>query len=287
MRSWNCSLVAALLLGIGWLPLAQARVLVYQPLNQDVSVSSAQWEQLWRTAVGQGYERLLVQWTRHDDSDFGDVDGWLNDSLRLAEAEGLGLILGLHYDSDYYPVLDRGDSDAYFWHHALSLGLDQVLALKEWELSVQGWYLPFELDDWYYRQRDLQQELLVQLGHLVQLPELDGLPLHISAFAAGQLTPAQYGKWLHELSALPLTIWWQDGEGTSLLPEAAQLAYREQLLCDMGVIYEAFEQHSATSEAFSARPRTDFALPEVSDCHPQAVFSLRYLPWAAGVLELP
>jgi hypothetical protein len=76
-------------------------------------------------------------------------------------------------------------------------------------------------------------------------------------------------------------VWWQDGEGTRELPAPVRQAYRQALPCAIGVVREAFSQVTAADAPFQAVP----AAPQPPlPCHPDAVFSLNYLPWA-GVLR--
>ncbi len=261
----------------------QAMHLFYQPQTRDAGVSQAHWQQIWDAAYQHGYRTIIVQWTRHGDEDFGGADGWLHSTLQLAETSGLSLIVGLNYDTDYYPVMEQGNSTIYFWHHLLSQARQQQQALlKHWQVTLTGWYLPYELDDTLFRSRDLLHGITTQLASLAATSEL---PVHVSAFSSGQLGPRVYADWLSMISAAGVTVWWQDGQGTGLLSAVVRDAYEQALSCDIGVVHEAFSQTSGVDEPFSAVPEHDFQTPGAStDCHPRAVFSLRYLPFAKRLL---
>ncbi|MCC5882453.1 MAG: DUF4434 domain-containing protein [Halomonas sp.] len=248
--------------------------LFYQPHNSDAALSDSEWQTLWRSTVEHGVETLIVQWTRHGDDDFGGSDGWLAVTLRAAQREGLGLILGLRHDPEYYNILPDDQRFASYWYQQSSHGLAQHEALGEWGLDVEGWYMPLELDDYLFENPATRRELETQLRSLAS--RLDR-PLHISAFTGGILSPDVYARWLGELADAGIQVWWQDGHGTQALPLPVREAYAEALDCRIGIVREAFVQISEPDAPFQAIPGEPAQVPA---CHPSAVFSLRYRPWA-------
>jgi len=260
--------------------LAEQRVF-YQPLNRDAGVTPAQWQQLWQATAAQGGTTLIVQWSAYGDSDFGGAQGWLANSLREARAQGLELVLGLYMDPAYYQRLQALDADGLssYWKAQLGRSLSHYQQLREtWQLPVAGWYLPMELDDLHFRDASRRDALYRQLQAFNR--QLDK-PLHISAFSAGTLAPGVNGAWLDQLAGLGLTVWWQDGAGTGRLPPLVRQAYEHALPCRVGVVREAFRQVSAPGQPFHAEP----AAPQLAGgCHAEAVFDVRYRPWAQGVL---
>ncbi|WP_069943132.1 DUF4434 family protein [Pseudomonas putida] len=255
--------------------------LFYQPLNRDASVTPAQWQQLWHATAAQGGNTLIVQWSAYGDSDFGGAQGWLANSLRTARAEGLQLVMGLYMDPAYYQRLEQLDGEGLnsYWKAQLGRSLSQYQHLRQvWQLPVEGWYLPMELDDQHFRDAERRDALYSQLQAFNR--QLDK-PLHISAFSAGKLSPRVHASWLDQLVGLGLTVWWQDGAGTERLPPLVRQSYEQALPCRVGVVREAFRQVSAPGQPFRAEP----AEPKLgSGCHAEAVFALRYRPWATGVL---
>lgn len=263
------------------LPAAADQRLFYQPLNRDASVTPAQWQQLWRATAAQGGKTLIVQWSAYGDSDFGGAKGWLANSLREARAQGLELVLGLYMDPSYYQRLEQLDGEGLssYWKAQLGRSLGQYTQLRDgWQLGVDGWYLPMELDDLHFRESSRRDALYSQLQAFNR--QLDK-PLHISAFSVGKLAPRVNGAWLGQLASLGLTVWWQDGAGTGRLPALVSDGYEQALPCRVGVVREAFRQVSAPGQVFKAQP----AEPKLgTGCHAEAVFDLRYRPWARGVL---
>ncbi|MDD2135697.1 DUF4434 family protein [Pseudomonas kurunegalensis] len=263
------------------LPATADQRLFYQPLNRDASITPAQWQQLWHATVAQGGKTLIVQWSAYGDSDFGGAQGWLANSLRSAHAQGLQLVLGLYMDPAYYQRLEAldGEGQNSYWKAQLGRSLSQYQQLRNtWQLPVDGWYLPMELDDQHFREAERRDALYSQLQAFNR--QLDK-PLHISAFSAGKLSPRINAAWLEQLAGLGLTVWWQDGAGTGRLPALVRQGYEQALPCRVGVVREAFRQVSGPGQAFRAEP----AEPKLgSGCHAEAVFALRYRPWARNVL---
>lgn len=255
----------------------------YQPLNVDASLSQTQWQKIWQDSAKQGTRTLIVQWTAYGDSDFGGANGWLANSLKLAQRQGLQLVLGLKMDPAYYQRIDELDSAglATYWQAQLGQTLAQQQKLrKDWKLPVTGWYLPLELDDLHFLAAERRATLQRQLTDLAG--KLDA-PLHISAFSAGKLAPSVNGKWLGDLAAAGIQVWWQDGAGTGRLAPLVRTGYAGELPCSVGIVREAFRQVSRDGQPFRAEP----SAPDVTStgCHPNAVFSLRYRPWGQVILD--
>ncbi|MDD0974729.1 DUF4434 family protein [Pseudomonas fontis] len=274
----------ALLLFALCLPAVADQQLFYQPLNRDARLSDAQWRQIWKASVDQGGKTLIVQWTAYRDDTFGGPQGWLAKSLKQAHAQGLQLVLGLHMDSAYYQRISEMDTAglASYWQAQLGRSIaQQRLLRKDWQLPVAGWYLPLELDDLHFQAADRREILLRQLQAFNR--QLDA-PLHLSAFSAGKLAPAINAQWLEQLAGLNLQVWWQDGAGTGKLAPLVRQQYAAALPCRIGIIHEAFKQVSAEGQPFRAEP---MAPGQALACHPNAVFELRYRPWATALLSAP
>ena len=255
----------------------------YQPLNVDAGLTQAQWQKVWQDTARQGTRTVIVQWTAYGDSDFGGANGWLANSLKLAERQGLQLVLGLSMDPAYYKRIDELDSAGLgaYWQAQLGQSLAQQQKLRQaWKLPVSGWYLPLELDDLHFLAADRRATLQRQLKDFAA--KLDA-PLHVSAFSAGKLAPTVNGQWLGDLTAAGAHVWWQDGAGTGRLSPLVRNGYASALPCSVGIVREAFRQVSREGESFRAEP----AAPDATStgCHQSAVFSLRYRPWGQVILD--
>ncbi len=255
----------------------------YQPLNVDAGLTQAQWQKIWQDTAKQGTRTVIVQWTAYGDSDFGGATGWLANSLKLAQRQGLQLVLGLAMDPAYYQRIDELDSAGLgaYWQAQLGQSLAQQQKLRQdWKLPVSGWYLPLELDDLHFLAADRRATLQHQLKDFAA--KLDA-PLHVSAFSAGKLAPEVNGQWLGELTTSGTQVWWQDGAGTARLAPLVRNGYATALPCSVGIVREAFHQVSREGQPFRAEP----ASPDASSpgCHQSAVFSLRYRPWGKAILD--
>ncbi|CAD5107553.1 DUF4434 domain-containing protein [Zestomonas carbonaria] len=256
--------------------------LFFQPLNSDAALGQEDWRHLWRDSAGQGVRTLIVQWSAYGDSDFGGRDGWLAQALREAREQGLEVVLGLYFDPAYFQRLKELDGPglAAYWQYQLGRSLAQAQAIRDWELTVAGWYLPMELDDFHFHDPERRATLRRQLADFSA--RLDA-PLHLSAFSGGHLAPRVLAAWLDDLAGLGIHVWWQDGVGTASLPAPVRQAYETALPCRVGVVREAFRQTSAQGLPFKAVPAEPQALD--SGCRPAAVFELRYRPWGQRLLR--
>ncbi|MBY5924719.1 MULTISPECIES: DUF4434 domain-containing protein [unclassified Halomonas] len=255
-------------------------ILFYQPQNHDELLTRERWQTLWQQAADHGVDTLIVQWTRYGDDTFGGAEGWLADALVEAERQGLELILGLHQDPAYYDTLPDNARFAHYWYQLLARSAAQQQAiLQQWPLTPVGWYLPQELDDWLFRDPGVRDELVSQLASASTA--LAG-PLHLSMFSGGFVTPQVYTAWAEAISDSGWQVWWQDDEGTRNLDPLVRSDYRHALSCRVGIVREAFSRTSGATEPFHAIP-TPPRRP-ARDCHPDAVFSLRYMPWAQDLL---
>ena len=261
----------------------RSETLFYQPQNRDATLSRQQWQTLWRRTRENGVETLIVQWTQYGEETFGGADGWLANALVDAERQGLELIIGLYQDPEYYETLPDNARFRHYWYQQLAKAhARQQQIQRQWPLTPVGWYLPEELDDWLFREPGVRQELTRQLASASQ--QLTG-PLHLSMFSGGFVTPGVYAAWAEDIAESGWQVWWQDDEGARNLDPPMRQAYRDALSCRIGVVREAFARTSATESDFQAMP----ARPRQrgSDCHPDAVFSLRYMPWAEALRQGP
>jgi hypothetical protein len=254
-----------------------ADALFYQPQTGDAVVEPDQWAEIWRQCKAHGFDRVIVQWTRYGDEDFGGDHGWLRNALRQARQAGLGLVLGLYQDPDYFSRLNDLSGLSRYWKELFDQTLLQQRLLLSEGVVADAWYLPAELSDRTFNDHDRRKDLLEQLNGLMQHLQQ---PLQLSAYSTGQLAPAANARWLDELHSVGVMVWWQDGVGVAELPALVRTAYVQALSCETGIVSEAFRRTSVDDEPFTAVP----ADPQRhSSCHPSAVFSLRYMPWGAAL----
>lgn len=271
---------------------AQARMgIFYQPQLRDVSLGETRWDQIMRELKKEGFDTLIVQWTRYGEAFAKPQErDWLAGRLKRARAMGLNLVLGLYADPAFFERQSQssGELEQYLKQQQQN-NLNQA---GEW-LSllgrdrIVGWYIPDELDDFNWREPERQALLARYLGRTVDaLHEQSKVPAYISTFFTGKMSPHAYRDWLSSLGASGVKLMVQDGSGTGVLSPSERAIYFAILEpCEgrvEGVVHEIFIQLHG-SDTFKAVP-LDEAQQRVlrlssSQCGRQRwFFSLRYLP---------
>ncbi|ACV76387.1 MAG: DUF4434 family protein [Zymomonas mobilis subsp. pomaceae] len=267
------ALIVALLIASS----AQAeKGIFYQPQEKDSHMSAETWERIWNRLHHKGFDTVYIQWTSYGSNDFGGAKGWLRRNLALAQGASINLVVGLYLDPDYgkpaTPPLDPSSFEAY-WKAQIGNSIAQWHHIEnEWNIPVKAVYLPMELDDIQFMdpiRRDILSSLLKAASHSIDKP------IHISAFGNGRMSPYLWNRWLNDLNAFGIRTWWQDGNGIKKLDPFILKEYQQNLDCKIGIIQEIFIQKSKENEPFLAEGNKE--IPKPISCHPNALFSLRYL----------
>ncbi len=292
MRRVASSVICALLIcGLHGLAHGLTGV-IYQPQLRDMTVSDSFWSRSFKSLRQQGFDTLVVQWTRHGDSfSSGAPRDWLDRRVQDALEANLNIVVGLYADPDVFPALEVSSDllEPYFLRSTeANVQLAQSWISKIPKDRLSGWYLPLEIDDRRWRSANDASTLSRLLGRDIrELERLIDKPVYISAFFKGNSSPAQFKVLLESISkATSLKIWVQDGRGTGVLsPPETSLYLASLLTCHdspvSGVVYEIFRQtgpdHAFKAEPLSARSMAS-ALRQRSPCGGDTVFfSFRYL----------
>lgn len=273
--------------------------IIYQPQLRDRDVAPAQWPALFAKVHAQGFDTLVVQWTKYGDA-FGDPAGhaWLLQRVREARAAGLSIVLGLGSDPEFFQRQEVAPEalDSYL----LSLSRQNAKLARQWagdlgKDGIAGWYLPIEIDD--RRWRDLKARKLLEDYLASERRQLDAVaqrPVYVTSFFAGNMTPASYADLLADIQRSDVRIWVQDGAGTGRLDHGERALYLSAASqCNgahaRGIVYEIFRQTSE-DKTFTATSlpaaEVDTALAQRAPCEGDTVFfELRYLPDVAGILQ--
>lgn len=77
--------------------------IIWQPQNRDSQVTDAQWRGLMSQLHLQGFDTLIMQWTRYGDA-FTQPEqrALLFKRAAAAQQAGLKLIVGLHADPEFF-----------------------------------------------------------------------------------------------------------------------------------------------------------------------------------------
>ncbi|HHI3762724.1 TPA: DUF4434 family protein [Escherichia coli] len=245
--------------------------IIWQPQNRDSQVTDTQWQGLMSQLRLQGFDTLVLQWTRYGDA-FTQPEQRTLLFKRAAAAQqaGLKLIVGLNADPEFF--MHQKQSSA-----ALESYLNRLLAAdlqqaRLWSaapgITPDGWYISAEIDDLNWRSEAARQPLLTWLNNAQRLiSDVSAKPVYISSFFAGNMSPDGYRQLLEHVKATGVNVWVQDGSG---------------------VVYELFV--AGKGKTFTAKPKPDAEIASLlakrSSCGKDTLyFSLRYLPVAHGILE--
>ncbi len=272
--------------------------LFYQPQSRDRDVAAERWPGIFATIRAQGFDTVVVQWTRYGDA-FADEAGhaWLADRINQARAAGLSVVLGLSADPEFFTRQEQ--PNAMLEGYLRRQEQDDAALARRWMQTLGpdafvGWYLPMEIDDRRWRDVDAREILGHHLAREArQLRGILDRPVYISSFFAGHMSPQRYEEVLTGLAQTGVEVWVQDGAGPGKLTSAERALYLARIgRCPapvaQGIVYEIFRQTGPDS-AFKAEPLTPTealqATAQRAPCEGDSLFfELRYLPALAGML---
>lgn len=266
--------------------------IIFQPREADLSIPVENWPKIFKLAKVRGFNTLVIQWTRFDNV-FASPQNqiWLQDRLLEAANENLKLVIGLSSDPDTFERLKQPAPilGSYFRKlNELNLNLAQQWVRVIPAKSIIGWYLSLEVDDRQWRDLSARTELTRYLKRQVsELGDVLPVPVYISTFFSGNMTPERYAVMLENIEAQSKVHFWvQNGSGTNKLIQAERDLYLHAIAnCSgyaaTGLIYEIFTQTQADRE-FAAKPlrapEMNKALQQKAPCHGDRLFfALNYL----------
>lgn len=270
----------------------------WQPQLRDGKVSPESWQSLMQSVRQQGFDTLVLQWTRYGDA-FADA----SETARLVERSaaarraGLKVVIGLYADPDFFTR--QHQPELALQNYLNQLRVNDVEQVQHWlnaaKIAPDGWYISAEIDDLNWRSEARRQPLLKWLNDTRRsLSELTDKPVYISSFFAGNMAPDAYARFMQQLHGTGLRVWVQDGSGVGKLNDAQRQLYLDASAgCNtgivQGVVYELFK--SKPGESFSAEPKSSKEIAALlaapSACGKDRLyFSLRYLNAARNILAL-
>ena len=158
--------------------------IIWQPQNRDSQVTDTQWQGLMSQLRLQGFDTLVLQWTRYGDA-FTQPEqrALLFKRATAAQQAGLKLIVGLNADPEFF--MHQKQSSA-----ALESYLNRLLAAdlqqaRLWSavpgVTPDGWYISAEIDDLNWRSEAARQPLLTWLNNAQRLiSDVSAKPVYIS-----------------------------------------------------------------------------------------------------------
>lgn len=270
----------------------------WQPQLRDNRVSETSWQSLMHRLRQDGFDTLVLQWTRYGDAFTLEKDrAALQQKVIAARGAGLRVIIGLNSDPDFFSRQKQPGAARVNYLNRLRVQDSQQarIWLEQSGIQPDGWYLSAEIDDLNWRDDEAREQMLKWLGDTRRaISALSSGPVYISSFFAGNMTPASFAGLNAQIRETGIRVWVQDGSGVDKLNEAQRALYLDAAAgCGAttpasGIVYETFVVNPG--KTFSARPKDDreinALLAKISSCQKDRLyFSLRYLPAAKGVLE--
>ena len=264
------------------------RGVFYQPLNRDIPITSAEWQNLLeQTATIKGVTSIVVQWNQYGDETFGGQNGWLSDNLAIFQDAGFGLWLGLYSDQNYFKSVhsEQNKQNQYLSRYFVKIS-ENYQVWQSWIIQnkILGVYIPAELSDYDF-DTPMKREALNK--HLIELKKIIREPIMISVYLSGKINPEQTNEWLTSIEMIGIKTMIQDGRGTQLLNDLTWSEYLQELSCEIAIIREVFTLRKGKYFSITKMKNHDFlSVLKQDSCHNSYLFSLRYLPFENNPLSL-
>jgi hypothetical protein len=268
------------------------RGIFFQPQESDLSVPLENWPKIFAVAKSRGFNTLVVQWTSYGDVFSSKANQeWLKDRMLQATQADLKLVVGLGGDPEIFTRLKQPASvvGGYFRKmNQINVGIASQWVRDLPQNTITGWYLPLEIDDRQWREKIALAELINYLVRQVdELSKVLPVPVYISSFFSGNMTPERYAAMLESIKAQSTVLFWiQNGGGTNKLMATERDLYLGAVsncsgFAVNGFIFEIFKQTQADHQ-FAAVPFDGFemgrALGQKSPCNGDNLFfALNYL----------
>jgi hypothetical protein len=202
-----------------------------------------------------GCRELFVQWLGIEDD--AEANRWLlgpgqiTDLLDICQALGMKVHLGVPFHQGWWNRIGGSDSQALaLFLRRIADGAQRFMQQARWprHAAFQGWYLPYELEQYHWASPERAALLTQALLPMARAAaETSGRPPTISTYFSHLHGPGSLeGLWRLLLDRLELRPMIQDGVGVSGLGNLAALAPLSRMLLErrqpFDLIVELFEQ---------------------------------------------
>lgn len=234
----------------------------------------ADWVRLFGYFKELHLSQLIIQWTVYDDLAFFQGENFrqvanppLPTILKLADAAGMQVLVGLAHDSGFWEKISRDPELVEIFLRRLRLRdetlVRQLVPQLQDHPSFRGWYIPEEVDDVNWQGAPARKVLFAYLRELSAYlhKAAPGSRVAISGFTNGRTDPKALGRFWQDMveEASIDDVLFQDGVGAGkLLPEEVPV-YLEVLrqavqsqARKLQVVVELFRQVS--ERPFRAQP---------------------------------
>ncbi len=266
----------------------------WQPQQRDLEIPSTHWQSLMYTIHQQGFDTLIIQWSRYGQAfSQPEEQAQLHEKILEARQAGLRLIIGLYSDPDFFQR--QHQPPVALKRYLQKLQLADLWLVRYWQSNLfeepDGWYISTEIDDYNWRDPVRSRLLLNWLQHTrKQISKFSSQPVYVSTFFAGNMSPTDFTNLLKKIQKQNVQVWVQDGSGVGTLSLAERKLYIDAAAnCEQGpaagVIYELFrlQPNEAKIEIDTNQDKIQSILQQHS-CKQKLFFSLRYLPAGQEVL---
>lgn len=251
-----------------------------QLLDQHASWSNLEWRALFDNLAALQVDYLVVQWSALDRRPFyrsvpvtGAPELPLESIVRMADAGGMRVLVGLSHDLAYWTRVGRADRRAYLVER---LRINRQVAAELQPLvathpSFVGWYISEEIDDVNWTDPVDRLALFNYLGELSNYLRKLTPAFHVgvSGFVNRRTSaPALRDFWIELLARAPAIdqVYFQDGIGVDKLTLAELPRYYSAMRDATGAagrelvpVVEAFRQTAGaplSKGEFKAEPAT-------------------------------
>jgi hypothetical protein len=269
-----------------------------QPWRAHLDLTPEQWRERLEATRAVGCREIVMQWSALTGGDdiYAFSDTLLRQLLEQCNELKLGLKLGLPYDARFWNVLEDPNPDA-LPGFLSKVQAECLLAIgnQAWEAfpAFRGWYLPYELEQYSWRDEARLNQLVALLRTLEDAAfQRTHVPLAASTYFSRRPTTntleTLWGTILDQVKIRPMI---QDGVGVSGLSAYYPLAPLRQLLLQRRVpfdlILELFEEVPAAPGATFAAHAADFSRVStqlrVAEAYgADRIFGFAVDPWIIG-----
>lgn len=270
----------------------------WQPQLRDNLASDTSWHSLMQTLHHQGFDTLVIQWTRYGEAFANETErALLLKKAQAARQAGLKVIIGLNADPDFFTRQKQPlAAQANYLNRLLVQDRRQArLWVKTMGFQPDGWYISAEIDDSNWRDKAARGQMTKWLSDTRrQLVAVAQKPVYISSFFSGNMSPEGYRQLVADIEEAGVKVLIQDGGGVGKLNAVQRELYLQASAgCEVntpgsGIVYEIFTANPG--KVFSAQPQSPAKIQQLLErgslCGKNRLyFSLRYLPAARNVLR--
>lgn len=216
-----------------------------QPWRSHLEWTLSDWQRSLQLAQRLGCKQLVLQWVGIHGAPEGDwqlPDASLRMLFTAAGETGIAVRLGLPFEHSWWKAIGGDDAGLQAFFAESLVGAQQWLAQAPWPhlQAFDGWYLPYEIEQYHWADPARLQRLGQWLHGLQQAAHAVGGDCAISTYFSRLQTDGQLQTvWARLLDQVALRPMVQDGVGVAGAGNVQQLQPLLALLKQRGVAFDA------------------------------------------------